>query len=58
MLKKAVEHAPTDQAKQAVGRLLKIYKLLALYGADDYVTFDLSMSGYRDCISGLYVRNR
>ena len=27
VLKKAVEHAPTDQAKQAVGRLLKQGKI-------------------------------
>ena len=56
MLKKAVEHAPTDQAKQAVGRLLKIYKLLALYGADDYVTFDLSMSGHYGYYTGIVFR--
>ena len=56
VLKKAVEHAPTDQAKQAVGRLLKIYKLLALYGADDYVTFDLSMSGHYGYYTGIVFR--
>ena len=56
MLKKAVEHAPTDQAKQAVGRLLKMYKLLALYGADDYVTFDLSMSGHYGYYTGIVFR--
>ena len=56
VLKKAVEHAPTDQAKQAVGRLLKIYKLLALYGADDYVTFDLSMSGGYGYYTGIVFR--
>ena len=56
VLKKAVEHAPTDQAKQSVGRLLKIYKLLALYGADDYVTFDLSMSGHYGYYTGIVFR--
>ena len=56
LMKKAVEHAPTDQAKQAVGRLLKIYKLLALYGADDYVTFDLSMSGHYGYYTGIVFR--
>ena len=56
VLKKAVEHAPTDQAKQAVGRLLKIYKLLALYGADDYVTKPFEMTVLLAKIQGLLRR--
>lgn len=56
VLKQAVECAPTVQAKQAVGRLLKIYKLLALYGVEDYVTFDLSMSSRYGYYTGIIFR--
>ncbi len=56
VLEKAVKIAPTDTAKVAVGHLFKIYKLLTLYGVEDYVTFDLSMSGRYGYYTGIIFR--
>ncbi len=56
VLEKAVRIAPTDTARMAIGHLLKIYKLLALYGVEEYVTFDLSMSGRYGYYTGIIFR--
>ena len=45
--------APGEAARLAVERLRQIYDLLKIYGVEDHVTFDLSMSGsygYYTCL--------
>lgn len=56
VLERAVQNAPTDKAKRAIGRLLKIYRLLTLYGVEEYVTFDLSMCGRYGYYTGIIFR--
>ncbi len=45
VLKKAASVAADSKAKKAVARMLKIYKILAFYGVEDHITFDMSMCG-------------
>ena len=45
VLKKASAVATDNKAKKAVARMLKIYKILAFYGVEDHITFDMSMCG-------------
>lgn len=45
VLKKAAAVATDSKAKKAVARMLKIYKILAFYGVEDHITFDMSMCG-------------
>lgn len=56
VLGRAMEIAPTKEAKLAVTHLKQIYELLKLYGASDYVTFDLSMSGSYGYYTGIIFR--
>lgn len=56
VLKKAALIAPQKKTQEAIIRLLKIYTLLQLYGAEEYVTFDLSMCGSYDYYSGIIFR--
>ena len=59
----ALRIAPDLNARLGVTRLQQIYRLLKLYGAEDHVTFDLSMSGSYGYYTGsylpcLYIRHR
>lgn len=56
VLKQAALIAPGAGAQTAIIRLLKIYALLQLYGVEEYVTFDLSMSGSYGYYSGIIFR--
>lgn len=56
ILKKAAAIAPNEKAKQAIVRLLKIYKILCLYGVEDHISFDLSMSGSYLYYTGIIFR--
>ena len=56
VLVRAAKLVPGEQAKRAIIRLLKIYQILELYGAEEYVTFDLSMSGSYGYYSGIVFR--
>lgn len=56
VLKQAALIAPDAEAQKAVVRLLKIYRLLQLYEVEDYITFDLSMSGSYGYYSGIIFR--
>ena len=44
-LDQALQCAPDEDARLGVKRLQDIFRLLELYGAEDHITFDLSMSG-------------
>ena len=55
-LVRAAKLVPGETAKRAIVRLLKIYQILELYGAEAYVTFDLSMSGSYGYYSGIVFR--
>lgn len=47
-LERMMETAPNERAKAAIGRLVEVYRLLKLYGYEQYISFDLSMlSKYR-----------
>ena len=48
--------APDVKAKHAVLRLEHIFRLLKLYGADDHITLDLSMSGNYGYYTGIIFR--
>ena len=52
----AREAAPNDPARQAVARLEAIHKILKVYGVEDFVTYDLSMSGSYGYYSGIIFR--
>ena len=56
ILEQAVKAAVGDAARHAVGRLQEIYKLLQLYGVEDHITFDLSMSGSYGYYTGIIFR--
>ncbi len=56
ILKTARNAAPNEQALQAVARLEQIYGILKLYGVEECVTFDLSMSGSYGYYSGIIFR--
>lgn len=56
VLRRAAEIATAGTAKKAIARLLKIYKILALYGVEDYVTFDMSMCGNYGYYTGIIFR--
>ena len=55
-LVRAAKLVPGETAKRAIVRLLKIYQILELYGAEAYVTFDLSMSGHYGYYTGIVFR--
>lgn len=56
ILNQAMEIAPNISAKLAVSRLKQIYKILTLYGVQDHITFDLSMSGSYGYYTGIIFR--
>lgn len=55
-LRTASAIAPCDAARNAILRLLEIYRILKLYGVQDYVTFDMSMSGNYGYYTGIIFR--
>lgn len=56
VLEMAREVAPCETALLAVDRLSMIYELLKTYGIQDYVSFDLSMSGIYGYYTGIIFR--
>lgn len=56
ILDKAMEIAPNISAKKAVSYLQQLHKLLAVYKAEDHITFDLSMSGSYGYYTGIVFR--
>ncbi|MEJ8733308.1 MULTISPECIES: ATP phosphoribosyltransferase regulatory subunit [Mediterraneibacter] len=56
IMEKAAKIAPSVNARRAIVRLLKIYKLLVLYGVEKHITFDLSMSGSYGYYTGIIFR--
>ena len=56
ILDQAMEIAPNISAKLAVSYLQQLYKLLTLYGVEDHITFDLSMSGSYGYYTGIVFR--
>lgn len=56
ILNQAMEIAPNISAKLAVARLQQIYKILSMYGVQDHITFDLSMSGSYGYYTGIIFR--
>ncbi len=56
VLEEALKTAPDINARRGVTRLQQIYRLLKLYGAEDHVTFDLSMCGSYGYYTGVIFR--
>lgn len=56
ILDQALSVAPEEKASQAIHRLKQIDELLHLYGVEDHVTFDLSMSGSYGYYTGIIFR--
>ncbi len=56
VLEQALKVAPDLNARLGVTRLQQIHRLLKLYGAEDHVTFDLSMSGNYGYYTGVIFR--
>lgn len=56
ILEPAAAVAPSAEARLAITRLQHIYDLLKLYGAEDHITFDLSMTGSYGYYSGIVFR--
>ena len=56
ILAQARNIAPNSKAIMAVKRLEKIYDVLRIYGVEEYVTFDLSMSGTYGYYTGIIFR--
>ena len=56
VLAKAKNIAPNSSGIMAVKRLEKIYDILALYGVEKFVTFDLSMTGNYGYYTGIFFR--
>lgn len=56
VLEKALKTAPDLNARLGVTRLQQIYRLLELYGAEDHIIFDLSMSGSYGYYTGIIFR--
>ncbi|MGC4019764.1 MAG: ATP phosphoribosyltransferase regulatory subunit [Muricomes sp.] len=56
ILDKALEIAPNINARLAISHLQQMHKLLALYGVEDHITFDLSMSGSYGYYTGIIFR--
>ncbi len=45
VLEQGAKIAPNENARLAVAHLQKMHELLTLYGVEDHISFDLSMSG-------------
>lgn len=43
ILDKALEYADNPRSQKAIERLKQVYKLLQIYGVDEYISFDLAM---------------
>ena len=56
VLDEAIRIAPDLNARLGVARLQQIYRLLKLYGTEDHITFDLSMSGSYGYYTGIIFR--
>lgn len=56
VLERAGKIAPTAEAKAAVARLLRIYQIMIHYGAEQHISFDLSMSGSYMYYTGIVFR--
>ena len=56
VLEKGKEYALNTEAGAAIKRLEKIYDVLMAYGVEEYITFDLSMSGTYGYYTGLIFR--
>ena len=56
ILDQALQCAPDENARLGVKRLQDIFRLLELYGAEDHITFDLSMSGNYGYYTGVIFR--
>lgn len=56
VLDEALRIAPDLNARLGVARLQQIYRLLKLYGTEDHITFDLSMSGSYGYYTGIIFR--
>lgn len=56
ILDKALDIVPNINAQLAISHLQQMYKLLALYGVEDHITFDLSMSGSYGYYTGIIFR--
>ena len=56
ILDQAMEIAPNNSARLAVSYLQQLYQLLTLYGVEDHITFDLSMSGGYGYYTGVVFR--
>ena len=56
VLEQALSAAPDLNAQMGVKRLQQIYRLLKMYGAEDHISFDLSMSGNYGYYSGIIFR--
>ncbi len=56
ILKAARDAAPNSSGVTAVMRLEKLYKILKEYGIEQYVTFDLSMTGNYGYYTGIIFR--
>lgn len=56
ILDKALEIAPSMNAQLAISHLQQMHKLLVLYGVEDHITFDLSMSGNYGYYTGIIFR--
>ena len=56
VLEQASRYSPDAKARLAVARLSHICRLLKLYGAQDHVSFDLSMSGTYGYYTGIIFR--
>ncbi len=56
ILERASRIAPNVSARLALTRLQQIYKLLIQYRVEDYITFDLSMSGSYGYYTGIIFR--
>ncbi len=56
VLEKGRQYSLNAKAASAVKRLEKIYEVLKAYGVEEYITFDLSMSGTYGYYTGLIFR--
>ncbi|HJD02457.1 MAG TPA: ATP phosphoribosyltransferase regulatory subunit [Candidatus Mediterraneibacter excrementavium] len=56
VLEQALSAVPDLNAQMGVKRLQQIYRLLKMYGAEDHISFDLSMSGNYGYYSGIIFR--
>ena len=56
MLEQTMGACPSSQAREALQRLLDVYRILGIYGLDEYVSFDLGMMGNFMYYTGIILR--